>query len=314
MKILFMGTPGLSAEILSALAGEHEVIGAVTNPDRPQGRKGTPQPSAVKEKAMELGIPVHTCSRLRDPEETAYVCGLDMDLIVVAAFGQIVPSQVLAHPRYGCVNVHTSLLPAYRGAAPIQWAILDGCPVTGVSIMQMDEGLDTGDILAQKEVPIGPEETAEELTEKLAKQGAELLLDTIREIGKGTAIRTAQPEQSTTAYAKMISKDMGRIRWEESADTILRKIRAFTPWPGTATTMNGLSLKIFKAEAGPEQDGAVPGLVKTDGRVLMAAAADRYLILTEVQLAGKKKMAAADFLRGSRIAPGTVLGKPSDNK
>ena len=309
MKILFMGTPELAAVILTRIAAEHEVVCVVTNPDRPQGRKGTPQPSAVKARALELGLPVHTCSRLKNEEETAFVCGLDADLIVVAAFGQIVPPQVLAHPRYGCVNVHTSLLPAYRGAAPIQWAILDGCAATGVTIMQMDEGLDTGDILAQKEISIGPEITAEELTMELADEGAGLLLDTIRQIEAGTVRRTPQPECSTTAYAKMITKDMGKNAWEESADTILRKIRAFTPWPGTATTMNGLSLKIFKAKEGPLHKGAAPGLVKTDGAVLMAAAGDRYLILEEVQLAGKKKMAAADFLRGSRIAPGTVLGK-----
>ena len=310
MKIVFMGTPELAATVLAALCGEHEVICAVTNPDRPKGRKKTPLPSAVKAKAEELGIPVHTCARLRDPAETEFICGLDADMIVVAAFGQIVPPQVLACPRFGCVNVHTSLLPAYRGAAPIQWAILDGCEKTGVTIMQMDEGLDTGEILAQSELAVSPQDTALTLTEKLAEEGGRLLLATIRLIEEGRAVRIPQPAESTTAYAGMIRKEMGTIRWDESAELIDRKIRAFTPWPGTATSYEGPPLKIFSAYADAEHGGVVPGTAHIQGNELFIAAGDRWMRIGEVQLAGKKRMSAADFLRGCRVSDGTVLGQP----
>lgn len=309
MRIVFMGTPDFAAGILKAvLDAGYEVVGAVTQPDRPKGRKREPVPCPVKELALSRGIEVQTPVRVRRPEELAKIRALAPDLILVAAFGQILPKELLELPRFGCLNVHASLLPAYRGAAPIQHAILDGCEKTGVSIMQMDEGLDTGDILAVREIPIEPDETGGSLFDKLAALGAELLLETLPKVGTGELLPVPQPKESTTAYASMLKKEDGRINWHEAADAIARKVRAFSPWPGAYTEIDGKNLRIWKAEAVLEaafdetfrQMKPACFRVLPEGRLLVRAG-EGYLLVLELQLEGKRQMKTEDFLRGYRV-------------
>ncbi len=248
MRIVFMGTPDFAAGILAAvLDAGYPVAAVVTQPDRPKGRRREPVPCPVKELATSRGIPALTPERVRRPEEIEKIRALAPDLILVAAFGQILPKELLDIPQYGCLNVHASLLPAYRGAAPIQHAILDGCKETGVSIMQMDEGLDTGAVLAQRSIPIDPEDTGGTLFDKLMSLGAELLMDTLPKVGTGELVPVPQPKESATPYAAMLKKEDGRIDWTETAEVIERKVRAFSPWPGAYTTLDGKNLRIWTA-------------------------------------------------------------------
>jgi len=298
-----MGTPDFAVVSLEhILAAGHEVVLAVTQPDKARGRGGKIQYPPVKEAAVSHGIPVFQPSRIRAEEAAAELAKLDADVAVVAAYGQILPASILTMPRYGCLNVHASLLPAYRGAAPIQWAIMDGCKVTGVTIMQMDTGLDTGDILASQEVRIEDGDTGGSLHDKLAEAGGELLVHTLAELGSGDLKRIRQGD-TNTRYASMLTHEMGRIDWKESADTIARKVRALSPWPGAYTSVNGHILKIWraKAEGGKDFRKEAPGTVvfRTD-ESLCIAAGDGVLQIQEVQLEGKKRMDIAPFLRGVR--------------
>ena len=316
-----MGTPDFAAGILAAvLDAGYPVAAVVTQPDRPKGRKKEPVPCPVKELAASRGIPALTPTRVRRPEEIKKIRELSPDLILVAAFGQILPKELLELPKFGCLNVHASLLPAYRGAAPIQHAILDGCEETGVSIMQMDEGLDTGAVLAKRSIPIAPDETGGSLFDKLAALGADLLLETLPKVGTGELVPEPQPKESTTAYAAMLKKEDGRIDWTEDAKTIERKVRAFAPWPGAYTSLKGKNLRIWSAkvleETREKEPALLPGEAKNlkdrvslpgtlltlpDGS-LAVKTGDGLLVPTEVQMEGKRRMSTAEFLRGSRAA------------
>ena len=309
MKILFMGTPDFAAGILSAIlkSGRHEVVAVATQPDRPKGRSGEPVASPVKKLAVSYGIDVLQPRKIKESEEVERLRAVDADIYVVAAFGQILSKEILDIPKYGCINVHASLLPEYRGAAPIQRAIADGKKITGVTIQQMNEGVDTGDIISSREVAIAPDETGESLFDRLMEEGEALIVDTLTLIEEGRAVHTPQDETKAT-YAGMLKKEMGCVDFTRTAEEIERLIRAFTPWPGGYTYLDGKLLKIKKCETskGEGKPGSVIGTSK-DG-ILVACGKDALLI-TRLQAEGKKEMSAHDFLLGHGIKEGTVLGQ-----
>ncbi|GAB4518391.1 MAG: methionyl-tRNA formyltransferase [Anaerolineae bacterium] len=304
-KIVFMGTPGFSVPVLRALIEQHEVIGVVTQPDRPVGRKQEIQMSPIKQAALEAGIPVFQPEKIRRAAAIEELRQWLPDVYVVAAFGQILPQTVLDIPPYGSINVHASLLPRWRGAAPIQAAIRAGDAETGITIMKMDAGLDTGPMLSKEAVPIAPDETGETLHDKLAALGADLLLKTLPGYLDGTIQPIPQPEEGIT-YAPQIKKEDGLIDWSQDAASIAYLVRAFTPWPGTFTSWAGAQLKIHAGEHGEGQ--AAPGTVILQGdRPAVGTGAGLFFPLT-VQLAGKKVVAIADFLRGYPNFIGATLG------
>ncbi|MCR5590729.1 MAG: methionyl-tRNA formyltransferase [Lachnospiraceae bacterium] len=308
MKILFMGTPDFAEHILAAICDskEHEVVAAVTQPDRPKGRSGTLVASPVKEYASSHGIRVLQPVKIRQSEEIKKLREIDADIYVVAAFGQILPPEVLSIPKKGCVNVHASLLPEYRGAAPIQRAIMDGRKVTGVTVQQMNEGVDTGDIISTVEVAIDPDETGESLFDKLKEAGAQLIVRTLRDIESAEASFTPQDESKAT-YAGMLKKEMGLIDFTKTADEIERLVRAFSPWPGTYTYLGKKMLKIKKCRVVP--GGGKPGeVISVSKDEIAVACAENALAVTVVQLEGKREMTVHDFLLGSSIKTGTMLG------
>lgn len=316
MRVIFMGTPDFSVGTLKALieAG-HDVCLAVTQPDKPKGRGKDMQFSPVKETALRHGIPVFQPRRIREPESVEELRKYNADVMVVIAFGQILPKTILEMTPYGCVNVHASLLPKYRGAAPIQWSIIEGETVTGVTTMQMDEGVDTGDMILKTEVPIAENETGESLHEKLAQAGAELCVKTLKALEDKTAVFEKQSE-SPTAYAKMLTKEMGNIDWAQSAVQIERLIRGLNSWPSAYTHWNGKVLKIWraKAEAGAKRSAesgagpAQPGTVVSVGKEEFAIqTGEGVLYVYEVQIPGKKRMETGAFLRGYTMELGTVL-------
>ena len=308
MRIVYMGTPEIAATILERLLEEpYEVVLVVTQPDRPKGRGNTLTCSPVKELAVSRGIPVFTPEKLRLPENVEVVREAEPDMIVVAAFGQILPKSVLDIPRYGCINVHASLLPKYRGAAPIQWSILDGESETGITIMYMNEGLDTGDILLQKVVPIDAEETGGSLHDKLAETGAEALVEAIPGIIDGTLEPVPQGEM-TTPYAKQLTKEMGRLDFSWDAEKLERYVRGLNPWPGTYTFRDGQMLKIWAAEVCDGSYEAMPGtIVAVDKNSFSVQTGSGVLRVTEVQPQGKRRMSAEEYLRGYRLEQGLVL-------
>ncbi len=307
MKIIFMGTPDFAAAALESLAQKHEVLLAVTQPDKPKGRGRELSVSEVKRCAGIYGIPVFQPERIRDAEAVEELRRYDAEMIVVAAFGQILPKEILTMPKYGCINIHASLLPKYRGAAPIQQAIIDGEEKTGVTIMQMDEGLDTGAILMQKEIEIKPDETGGSLFDKLSYLGAGLVLDAIDKIGRGTMIPIKQDE-TKSSYVKMLKKEQGRIDFTRPAAELERLIRALNPWPSAYTTLEGKTLKIWEASI-LDQAGGVPGMIVAVTKdALLVSCGDGMLAVRTLQLEGKKRMSVRDFLLGKRIEPGTMLG------
>ena len=310
MRIIFMGTPDFAVGTLEALVNAgHEVVLAVTQPDKPQGRKQILVAPPVKQTAEKLGIPVYQPKRVREPEALALLRGYEPELIVVAAFGQILPKELLDMPTYGCINVHASLLPKYRGAAPIQWAILNGDAVTGVTIMRMDVGLDTGDMIAKAEVAITPEDTGGSLFDRLAETGAKLCVDTIPSIVDGTAVYTPQDEQAANKVGQISKKD-GLIDFTCSAAALECQIRGLNPWPSAYTSLAGKTLKIWSAQVSDRQTEAQPGTVVLVEKDLCGVqTGDGMLICTEVQLEGKKRMSAADFLRGNSLTADTKLGE-----
>ena len=304
-----MGTPDFSVGALKALAENgYEIAGVVTQPDKPRGRGKASAMTPVKEAALELGLTVYQPARVREQSFMDTVRALNPDVIVVSAFGQIIPKALLELPRYGCVNIHASLLPKYRGAAPIQWAVMDGEPISGVTIMQMDEGLDTGDMLAKTEVPLEPDETGGSLFDKLSRAGAELLIRTLPALEQGTLTPEKQPLESPTAYARMIRKEDGRIDWNLEAEAIERRIRGLNPWPSAYTELTGKILKIWRAEVLPKESGQAPGTVTEAGKGGFCVQTGKGVLrLLEVQLEGKKRMDAQAFLRGFHAAPGMKL-------
>ena len=321
MRVIFMGTPDFSVGTLEALiAAGHDVCLAVTQPDKPKGRGGKMQYTPVKEKALFYDIPVYQPKRVRDPECVEELRKYKADVIVVIAFGQILPKSILELTPYGCINVHASLLPKYRGAAPIQWAVIDGESVSGVTTMQMDEGLDTGDMIMKTEVPIAADETGESLHDKLAAAGAALCVKTLKALEDGTAVHEKQGE-SPTSYAKMLTKELGNIDWTQPAVKIERLIRGLNSWPGTYSHWNGKVMKIWRAEAHTAEEGAKyaqdtaggeepaqPGTVLSVGKNdFTVQTGDGVLRILEVQMPGKKRMETGAFLRGNTMEPGDVL-------
>lgn len=297
MKIVFMGTPDFAVASLARLAEDgYDIVGVFTQPDKPGNRrKITPPP--VKIYAQGRGIPVYQPASMKDGSALALLQELAPDLIVVAAYGKILPEDILKLPKYGCINVHSSILPKYRGAAPINWAILDGETETGVTIMYMDKGLDTGDILAVGKTEILPDEDAHELTQRLALLGAQVLSATIPSIIDGT-VQPQKQENASACYASMLSRELSPIDWTRSAKQIRDQIRGLIPWPCACTTVDGIHIKIFRAEFGEKTDRA-PGTMWAVKRGLEVACGDgRTLIITELQADGGRRMAAADHLRG----------------
>lgn len=308
MRVVFMGTPDFAVGTLQALiASKHEMAAVVTQPDKPKGRGKSMQFTPVKEVAVEAGIPVLQPIKVREAEVVEEIRSYQPDVIVVVAFGQIIPKSILEMPKYGCINVHASLLPKYRGAAPIQWAVIDGEEVSGVTTMQMDSGLDTGDMLLKKEVLLEKEETGGSLFEKLSQVGAELLIETLEKLEDGVIAPQKQPQESPTAYAAMMSKEMGKIDWTKDAISIERLIRGLNPWPSAYTRLGEKTLKIWSAEVMPGQQ-ALPGtVVRADKNGLWIQTGDGILAVKELQLEGKKRMEADAFLRGYTVETGTVL-------
>ena len=311
MKVLFMGTPDFAAGILAAICerSRHETVCVVTQPDKPKGRSGNPVPGPVKTYASEHGITVLQPDRIKDEDEVAALKGIDADIYVVAAFGQILSKEILDIPEYGCINVHASLLPEYRGAAPIQWAIADGKEYTGVTVQQMNEGVDTGDIITSSKVAIASDETGESLFDKLMHAGEDLIIQTLDLIESGKAERTPQDESKATR-ARILKKEMGLIDFCKSAVEIERMIRAFTPWPGGFTYLDNRMLKIKKCSVCPDDIKGSPGqIVKVSKDDLTVSCGSGNLIITHIQPEGKKEMSVHDFLLGHNVACGTVLGR-----
>jgi len=304
-----MGTPDFAVRALEALIGAgHEVVLAVTQPDKPKGRGKAVQFSAVKAAALAHGIEVYQPGRIREPECVEHLRSYGADIFIVAAFGQILSEEILEMPKYGCVNIHASLLPKYRGASPIQWAVINGEQVAGVTTMQMDAGIDTGDILEKTEVLLADDETGGSLFEKLAEAGARLCVQTVAHIQDGTVTRTGQDETQAT-HVGMITKQMGNIDWTKPAVQIERLIRGLDPWPSAFTRLDGKTLKIWKAAVQAGGDSRQAGqVVLADKRRLVVQTGDGQLSLLEVQLEGKKRMAADAFLRGCRVESGKQLG------
>lgn len=308
MKIIFMGTPDFSVPILEALiqAG-HEVALAVTQPDKPKGRGKSVQFSPVKTAALAHQIRVYQPKRIREPECVDYLKTFEADIMVVAAFGQILSKEILTMPKYGCVNVHASLLPKYRGASPIQWAVINGEKTTGVTTMQMDAGIDTGDILEKTEIPLAEDETGGSLFDKLSEAGARLCVQTIAHIQDGTVKRTRQEDAQAT-HVGMITKQMGKIDWTKPAVQIERLIRGLNPWPSAFTLLDGKMLKIWKAAVLQGADTGQAGqVVCADKHRLIVQTGEGQLSLLEVQLEGKKRMQVDAFLRGFPVVQGQQL-------
>ena len=303
MRIVFMGTPDFAVPCLRrVLEDGYEVAGVFTQPDKPKGRSFTLTPPPVKELALERGIPVYQPAKLRDGEALAILQKLAPDLIVVVAYGKILPKEILDLPPLGCVNVHGSLLPKYRGAAPIQWSVINGDPVTGVTTMYMGEGMDTGDMILQMETPIGPEETGGQLFDRLAPLGAECLSRTLRLFAQGGEIPRRVQDESQVTYADLLSRETGRVDLGRPACQLHNLIRGVTPWPGASLVTGGRTLKILKARLA-DGSGRPGELLREDAFVV--ACGEGALELVTVQPEGKRPMGGADYLRGKRIKVGT---------
>lgn len=321
MKVIFMGTPEFAVPVLKALieSEEHEVTAVVTQPDKARGRSGKLVFTPVKEAAVEAGIPVYTPRRVKAPEFVEQLKAIPCDVIVVVAFGQLLSKEILDYPPYGCINVHASLLPRWRGAAPIQWAILAGDKKSGLTTMQLDEGLDTGDMLLKKEVDIAPDETGGSLHDRLAELGGKLLLDTLKGVREGAVSPVKQNEEEST-YASMLTKEMGKINWEEAAEKIERYVRGLNSWPSAYTGFRSKTLKVWKSEVVGESclpeaeeesakgENTAPGtIVRVEKNSFLVKTGNGYLRLLEVQLEGKKRMDAGSFLRGVSVEKGEIL-------
>ncbi|HUN56377.1 MAG TPA: methionyl-tRNA formyltransferase [Smithella sp.] len=307
-RILFMGTPAFALPALRLLHEQkYSVIGVVSQPDRPQGRGLKEVAPPVKILAQEFGLSVYQPHKVKDPSFMEIFHKLNPDMVVVAAFGQILPKDIIDYPSLGCLNIHPSLLPKYRGAAPLNWQIIRGEIKTGVTIMLMDVGMDSGDILLQEETPLASDETYGELHDRLAKLGAELLIKTIKQVVDKTAKRQPQ-DASAMTLAPRLKKETGKIIWLQSASDIVNLIRGLSPMPAAYTLLDSQVLKIFNAEAVHGNIQEAPGTISMDtaGGITIAAS-DGHVILKDVQMAGKKRMLARDFLRGYRMKPGTIL-------
>ena len=311
MDIIFMGTPDFAVPVLETLTAseKHTVKAVVTQPDKARGRSGKLIFTPVKEVAVKHGIPVYTPQKVKDPEFVETLKQISCDIIVVVAFGQILSKEILDFPKYGCVNVHASLLPRWRGAAPIQWSILEGDKKTGVTIMQMDVGLDTGDMLATEEVPLLGTETGESLFDQLSTLGGPLLLKTLEEIENGEVKPVKQKDEEST-YAKMLTREMGELDFQEEAVRLERYVRGLNSWPSAYTHYHGKQLKIWKAIPMATAHKEAPGTILTVNKdSFEVAASEGSLKVMELQLEGKKRMTTHDFLLGVKVQPGELLGE-----
>lgn len=319
MKIVYMGTPDFAVGALQALidAG-YQVAAVVTQPDKPRGRGKEMQITPVKSCALRYDIPVFQPVKVRAPEAVETLRGYGADVFVVAAFGQILSEEILTMPRYGCINIHASLLPKYRGSAPIQRVILDGEKETGVTIMQMDKGIDTGDMLLQSVVPIAEKETGDSLHDKLADEGAKLIVEALRKLEAGELVPKKQNDEES-CYAKMLDKSMGMIDWQQSAVRIERLVRGLNSWPSAYTSFHGRTLKIWESDVvsdGQEQKavlhkggGTLPGTVTAvEKDAFYVQTGEGILKVTQVQLEGKKRMEVRAFLLGCKMSVGELLG------
>lgn len=308
MRIIFMGTPDFSVPALKALVeAGHDVIAVITQPDKPKGRGKEVQMPPVKEQALEYNIPVYQPVKARDPEFVKFLTDLAPEVMVVAAFGQLLPKSILDIPKYGCINIHASLLPKYRGASPIQYAVINGEKESGITTMMMAEALDTGDMLDQAKVTLDLKETGGSLHEKLSQIGGSLIIKTLNKLEDKTAIRIPQDESKFT-YVGMIRKTMGDIDWSMEADVIERLIRGLNPWPSAYTGWNGKVIKIWEADVvDKEYAGAFGEVVEVGKDYLVVKTGKGGLSIKELQMQGKKRMDIGAFLRGYQIAEGTVF-------
>jgi methionyl-tRNA formyltransferase len=307
LRLVFMGTPEFAVPSLQRLIERGEtLVAVVTQPDRPKGRGQQLASPPVKIVAGEYGIPVFQPAKVRIPDFLEIVRGLHPDLIIVTAFGQILPKELLDIPRYGCINVHASLLPRYRGAAPINWCIINGETETGVTTMQMDEGLDTGDMLLKKVVPIGPDVDAQALHDLLSVAGADALAETLDLLIAGK-LNAEKQDSLLSNYAPMLKKEDGLIDWLRDPQSIRNLVRGLTPWPGAFTFLGDKTLKVYRCRVAG--GSGVPGSVlQADRSGLVIACREGGLLVEELQLEGKKRLSARDFLAGYNIIPGTILG------
>lgn len=309
MKVIFMGTPDFSVPCLEALIKTEEVVGVFTQPDKPKGRGYELTPPPVKVCAENNGIPVFQPTSMRNGETLEIINTLNAELIIVVAFGKILPKEVLESVKYGCINIHASLLPKLRGAAPIQWSIINGEKETGVTSMQMNEGLDTGDMLVKKAVSITENMNAGELHDKLSVLGSEVLLETLDKLKKGE-LKPQKQDDSLSNYASMLSKELCPIDFSDSAKNVHNKIRGLSPWPVATTKLFGKTLKVHESRLSEKRTNATAGeVVSTENGIMVACGDGKTITLTEIQLEGKKRMNSLDFLRGHAIKKGTILGR-----
>ena len=308
MRIVFMGTPDFAVPSLKALVeAGHEIRGVFTQPDKPKNRGMKLQAPPIKEYALSVGLPVFQPAKLRDGEALGILKGLEPELIAVAAYGKILPVDILELPRLGCVNVHSSLLPKYRGAAPINWAILNGEDETGITIMVMAEGMDTGDILAQRATPIRIDENAAQLFDRLAQMGAGLLVETVAGVEAGT-VKAIPQDESRASHAPMLSRDLSPMDWSRTARQLHDQVRGLYPWPAAVAVVDGVRCKILSTALAEDAGEQAPGtVIQADKKGLRVACGSGALEILELQPDGKKAMAASAFLMGHPIGTGTVL-------
>ncbi len=307
MRIVFMGTPDFAVEALNRInESGHEILAVITQPDKPKGRGKKIRYTPVKQAALDRGLTVLQPEKVKDPEFLKILKSLEPECIVVAAYGQILPGEILELPVYGCINIHASLLPKHRGAAPIHWAVINGEEKTGITIMQMDKGLDTGDMLLKEEVEVGHKTTGE-LHDDLARKGGELILKALDQIRSGTIEREKQNNDQAT-YASMIDKKMSRIDWNREPDEIERLIRGLNPWPKAYTMYKGLQMKILEAESSDKKSTQANGtIISASHKGMEISAGGGVLLITKIQFPGKKPVTVDEYLRGNKIETGYIL-------
>ena len=310
MRLVFLGTPRFAVPSLEKLVeAGHDVRAVLTQPDRPKGRGQQTALSPVKEAALRLGLAIHQPERVRRPESVALLAGFHADVMVVVGYGQIIPQTIIDLPRHGIINVHGSLLPKYRGAAPLQWAVANGETRTGVTTMRIDAGLDTGDMLLKAETEIGPEETSVELGERLAVTGANLLVETLEKIESGTLVAEKQNDAEATS-ARILKKEDGLVDWHLPASRIYNRFRGLLPWPGTYTTFRGQLLHFWNVKPAIDIEMGIPGSVQVRNRkVLVSCGNNSALELLEVQLEGRKIIPAGAFCNGQHLMDSEMLGE-----
>lgn len=307
MRVVFMGTPDFAVDCLDILVENgHDVVGVFSQPDKPQGRKQIMTPPAVKARALELGLDVYQPVSFKDSEAAELLEKLAPELIVVVAYGKLIPQRVLDIPKYGCINVHASLLPKLRGAAPIQWSVINGEKETGVTTMQLDAGLDTGDILLVKKTEIEPNETSGELFDRLKVLGAELLIETINAILNGT-LNPIKQDDSQSTYASMLDKKLSPVDWTKTAQQVHDHIRGLEPWPVATTVINEKIVKLYGSRLAGTYNKQAGEVVKADNELVVCCGDGNAVSITQIQAQGKNKLNAADFLRGFKIEKGTIL-------